>query len=1186
MPIVHCQLFSGGLMSDNGDANKLTPDQEANARLAAIVESSDDAIIGKTRDGIITSWNRGAEKIYGYSAGEMIGRHISILAPADRADELRQVMEKVRQGMHVDHLETARLTKDGRRIEVSLTISPILGPGGTILGVSTIARDITEHVRLERLLLESEKRYHSQIEMAVDAIVVHENGRFVYANCAALGIYGATSLKELQQVTVLDLVHPEDRATVRDRIKQLLEGEEIPLRECRLLRLDGQTVPVEMSSVMLDYQGKPSIQVIARDISERKRAETERDALLKELGFERARFETVLRQMPIGVMIAEAPSGRMIYNNEASDRIFRREFPEVTSFADYGKWRIYRMDGSLLPTQEYPIVRALLKGERVIAEELEIERGDGTRGFLSVNAAPISDPSGRIVSGVAAFYDITDKINAAEALRHSEERLNLALDATGMGSCYMDARSGTGIWSHQHFLLLGYDAPETGSGPASMEMWQSRIHPDDLAQVRQALEQSGLGHSLFRSEHRIIRADDARVAWVNVLGRFSYDRKGAAVGFIGVIFDVTEQRASEEKLRESELRHRLLFETSQQGIVYHDAEDRIIMANPAIQQILGMGQEELLGKTVTELGLSLERESGETFPAEEIPCSVAIRTGKEISDVVIKIFDPKTGAYRWLSVSSVPLFLPGAIRPFQVYATVEDITFRKQAEEALRESEAKFRWLFESNLIAIFFWNKDGKITEANMAYCDLVGYTPLECKAGRLNWLDSTPPEQFERDFAAVEEIRTKGVCRPYEKEFINLTDGHRVPVLCAGARMVGTENEGMGFAIDLTEQKRAEKAMRESEATLKLAIETTGLGIVDWDMVSQKILWSDIAKRNFGLPLEAEVDIDTFLSVVHPEDRERVERIGRDAFRARMGGKYSAKFRTIGIADREERWVSAHGQIFFSENGMPVRFVGACLDITDIVTAEMALSDEIAERLRTVEEMHKQEQMLIRQGRMAALGEMIGNIAHQWRQPLNTLALIVQELPWHYDHGEFTKEYLDTNVTRAMQVINHMSKTIDGFRNFFEPVKEKVFFRVCDVLAQTVSILQAAFNVLRLEIEVHADPDLEMEGIPNEFSQVILNILMNAKDALLERKVASPRVVVRLFRENGKAVLTIADNAGGVPEEIMDKIFDPYFTTKGPDQGTGIGLFMSKNIIEKNMNGTLSVRNTEEGAEFRIEV
>ena len=380
----------------------------------------------------------------------------------------------------------------------------------------------------------------------------------------------------------------------------------------------------------------------------------------------------------------------------------------------------------------------------------------------------------------------------------------------------------------------------------------------------------------------------------------------------------------------------------------------------------------------------------------------------------------------------------------------------------------------------------------------------------------------------------------------------------------------------------------MKTSEATLKLAIETTGLGIFDLDLGTRKGGWSEIAKQHYGLPPEAEADLDMLMAGVHPEDRARVEQIATDALKPGGDGIYSAHYRTVGIGDGKLRWLTMRGRVIFSQAGRPLRLVGACLDITDIVKAQAALKEEIIERLRAVEELGRQEQLLIRQGRLAAMGEMIGNIAHQWRQPLNTLGLIVQELPHYYERNLFSKEYLDASVTRAMQVINYMSKTIDGFRNFFGPDKEKELFRAGEVLAKTVAIVESAFNEFKLKIEVGADADADIFifGYPNEFSQVILNILMNAKDAILERRVTKPRVAVRLFRENGRAVLTISDNAGGIVPEIIDKIFDPYFTTKKPDKGTGIGLFMSKTIIEKNMNGTLTVRNTEHGAEFRIEV
>ncbi|MBT0654588.1 HAMP domain-containing sensor histidine kinase [Geomobilimonas luticola] len=256
------------------------------------------------------------------------------------------------------------------------------------------------------------------------------------------------------------------------------------------------------------------------------------------------------------------------------------------------------------------------------------------------------------------------------------------------------------------------------------------------------------------------------------------------------------------------------------------------------------------------------------------------------------------------------------------------------------------------------------------------------------------------------------------------------------------------------------------------------------------------------------------------------------------------------------------------------------------ELARAIEELQHEMSERLKTGEELREKERLLILQGRQAAMGEMIGNIAHQWRQPLNLLGLLIQELPMHHETGKLNGEHLESQVGKAMQVINHMSQTIDDFMNFFRPDKEKVPFKACDSVAGVVSLVQDSFARFGIVIDTRAESDPYIDGYPNEFSQVLINILLNAKDVVEERKTVNPRVEITTATENGKVVVTIADNAGGIHESIMDKIFDPYFTTRGPDKGTGIGLFMSKNIIEKNMNGTLTARNTGDGAEFRIEV
>ncbi|HJV35746.1 ATP-binding protein [Geomonas sp.] len=248
--------------------------------------------------------------------------------------------------------------------------------------------------------------------------------------------------------------------------------------------------------------------------------------------------------------------------------------------------------------------------------------------------------------------------------------------------------------------------------------------------------------------------------------------------------------------------------------------------------------------------------------------------------------------------------------------------------------------------------------------------------------------------------------------------------------------------------------------------------------------------------------------------------------------------------------------------------------------------LEEETSQRLKALEELSEKERLLLQQSRLAALGEMISNIAHQWRQPLNELGLIVQELPMIYDKGEFSRDYLKGSVAKFMKLLAHTSKTIDDFRNFFKPDKERVAFQVKEVVEQTLSLVEDSFKQLGIKVDVRVEGEPVIMGHPNEFSQVILNLLFNARDAFLDRQVAERRIAIEIGKDGGTAVVTVADNAGGIDPAVIDKIFDPYFTTRGPEKGTGIGLYMSKIIIEKNIPGRLSVRNTAEGAEFRIVV
>jgi signal transduction histidine kinase len=249
--------------------------------------------------------------------------------------------------------------------------------------------------------------------------------------------------------------------------------------------------------------------------------------------------------------------------------------------------------------------------------------------------------------------------------------------------------------------------------------------------------------------------------------------------------------------------------------------------------------------------------------------------------------------------------------------------------------------------------------------------------------------------------------------------------------------------------------------------------------------------------------------------------------------------------------------------------------------------LSSTLERRVREgVLELRKMDNMLLLQNRQAAMGEMISCIAHQWRQPLNILGLNLQHLPISYETGDLDKNFIDKTVENSMLLISHLSKTIDDFRNFFQPDKERVLFEVNKTVESAVTLTRDTLKYNQIKLDIITQENPQISGYPNEYSQVLLNILINAQDALLEHKVENPCITLSSFMENNRAVVTIADNAGGIHEKNLGRIFEPYFTTKGPDQGTGIGLYMAKTIIEKNMHGRLTVCNKNGGAEFRIEV
>ena len=311
---------------------------------------------------------------------------------------------------------------------------------------------------------------------------------------------------------------------------------------------------------------------------------------------------------------------------------------------------------------------------------------------------------------------------------------------------------------------------------------------------------------------------------------------------------------------------------------------------------------------------------------------------------------------------------------------------------------------------------------------------------------------------------------------------------------------------------------------------------------------------------------------------------------------GELKEKFRSAAMENQSHVYCRnrlANGEVRDVEVHLgPIHLAGRLLlysivhDITERKRAEDALqqlNETLEQRVQSeLAENRKKDHLIIQQSRFAAMGEMIGNIAHQWRQPLNTLGLTLANIEDAHHYNELTGEYLAMQVEGGKQLIQKMSSTIDDFRNFFRPHKEAEPFSAVKAIKEAVSLVSASFHNNHIDIELDLGEDAFIQGFSNEFSQVLLNLFANAKDAILKNHIDEGKLWVRLTQTEQNVIVVVADNGGGIPEAILEKIFEPYFSTK--EIGTGIGLYMSKMIIETSMHGTLNVRNQGSGAEFAI--
>jgi len=475
----------------------------------------------------------------------------------------------------------------------------------------------------------------------------------------------------------------------------------------------------------------------------------------------------------------------------------------------------------------------------------------------------------------------------------------------------------------------------------------------------------------------------------------------------------------------------------------------------------------------------------------------------------------------------------------------------------------------------IMIKNYDGKFIFGNHTLATLYGTTP-EGLVGKTDEDFNPNKEQTDFYLKNIQEIMDKN---EIETVYEESTDATTQEVrYYKSIKKPFIDNDGnkniLVVANDVTDLENEKRKIDKKEKTLETALKIIGEGVWDWDLdtgvVKHNQQWCDMF---FVDDSKLEHHLDFFASIIHPDDASKVFDKIQNALKMRQ--PFKSEHRMV-CKDGSIKWVKDRGEIVeFHQDGNPKRMIGCVKDITDTI------------------KLQEKEKLLEKQSRLATLGEMLGNIAHQWRQPLSVISTIASGVSIYNTLKTLDEKTIETSMETIVEQSEYLSNTINDFRNFIKNDRNRQNFSIVGMMNKSLSIANAALSKYYIQIILDMEDDGICNGFESEILQALLNILNNAKDALVKNIEDEEKrfIFVSTSIDNDFIFIKIKDNAGGVPEEIFDKLFEPYFTTKSDSEGTGLGLHMCKNIIEDSL-GTVSVENKEymynndryKGAEFTI--
>jgi PAS domain S-box-containing protein len=1118
---------------------------ESEARYRGLLNTLPDAVFLR-RDERIVYVNAAALKLLrADSPTQLIGKTtFDILHPDSHDDARDRIGALNRQGRLDGTFDRKYVRLDGTTVEVEISAALIYDNG--VATRQVVARDITARKRAEAALYESMERYRRMVEASPDATFINRDDKVIYANPAALQLLGADNLEQLAGRSPLEFVHPDDRAAALKRIEAMDAGRESRgLFEQRFLRLDGATVETELSVSVVVDQGIPARQVVVRDISARKRIE----AALRDRD---AQYRTFVESSPDAIVIYEEE--RTVYVNAAAIRMLG---------ADSADQLIGRPLFDLIHPSGHAAALArrahvLKTGQPTGLFEQTYVRLDGSK--VEVEGSVILIPGSPRQQRLVALRDVSARKRAETALRESEMRLRMAVEAASMTNWEWDIASDHTHWGFGHERLLGPLPEDSMKYPD----FRAMVHADDRARFLAAGRATIEHGAPYDIEFRMLRTDDT-MRWMRHTGRAMRDASGAVEGISGVMQDVTRRHDVERELALSQQRREALMESIPAPAWLKDRGGRFIAVNRAWCQRFNIEPGYAIGRTNLEV---FPREYGEKRERED---QAVFTSRSEVRGERMVMVDGKA---QWMETVKTPI-IDAYGEVSGIVGVSYDTTARRQAEERLRASEDRFRQFADA--AAQVFWIDELdpiRVVYVNNAFTRIWGVEPAELYANPWRWTEAIHADDRARVKAQFEHWLGDPAVAVYSAEYrIVRPDGGLRWIRDSGTKLhdaQGAVFRLQGIAEDITEQRKAEQALVESQqrrdALLESNPDPSWLKDCDGRYIAANRAWfarHGIAPHN----ILGKTDRDYFnaerAEAIRDEDRRVVE--------------------TRAVIRSERNWVYP-GQIEWIETvKAPV------LDGAGRVVAVVGISHDVTQRKRNAQMMQDMNAALgEKTAELTALNRELESFAysvsHDLRAPLRHIDGFINLLKAH--SGVSFDAQSNRYFERVSNAARRMGRLIDDLLAFSRTGRAELHRQpvmLARLLRETIEHLAPDIRGRRVEWSIGALP--EVQGDAGLLAIVFQNLVGNAVKYTRSREIA--RIDVSASSDDdGMTTIAVRDNGVGFDMKYRHKLFGVFqrLHTDAEFEGTGIGLATVARIVQRH-GGSVRAESVEgEGACFFV--